>query len=609
MNKLKISLMALTMSLFGFNAKSQYQNIQGDIEYDIYYTFQHDSTQCHSEIYYSDALIIYNSFLNDTVKVVYNNFSQIDTFINTSGNSTWTIFQTLLGMPIEIIPDQLANGNNVFFGQGTIFDKIICGPDTLHNVSFFGGEIVNDLCTYQTITGKTYIDKDNDCTFGANDVGVGWYSPSVSTNVPSPQIGSNTYGDYTVTIQESWFTNATISVNPNFQFVFPNNGCAPYSYTVNSLPQTGLDFVLQCADVDVYVGANYPMARPTVPFIMFPHASNFGCDSISGTLNLVLDPNVTYNASNSVNPADVVSGDTLKWFYTDITNVSNGAYWQTFWGGIELTPNASLNAGDVINFKVFTGVPSNDVNPNNNTHNFSITLVNSYDPNFKEVSPKGIGTPGYISANNEKFTYTVHFQNTGNAPALNISVIDSLDANVIPSSLKIISSSHVMTPEWVANDVIKFRFNNINLPDSASNEPQSHGYVTFEIDMAQNLAELTEIKNKAYIYFDNNAPIITNAVLNTIEALNLEEITGNNMSVIVYPNPSTDFTTISVEQFEEGSKLTFQLMDVSGKIVLTKNFTSSKMTVNTNELDKGVYLYTIWNESTQQFVNGKLIVE
>ena len=245
---------------------------------------------------------------------------------------------------------------------------------------------------------------------------------------------------------------------------------------------------------------------------------------------------------------------------------------------------------------------------NNNAYNFQIVLVNSYDPNFKEVSPKGVGNPGFISANTEKLTYTIHFQNTGNAPALNISVLDSLEGNVIPSTLRILNSSHAMSPEWVSNDVVKFKFNNINLPDSTSNEPQSHGFVSFEIDMVQNLSELTEIKNKAYIYFDNNSPVITNNTLNTIEVLGLEEINGNNMAVTVYPNPSTDFTTISLNEFDAQSILTLKLIDVSGKVVLVNNFTSNKMVVNTTDLDKGVYFYSIWNQTTQQFVNGKLIV-
>ncbi len=606
-------LVAVSLFTGGFLSAQQ---TQGDLSVFGNYFVQHDSSMCASVVNQGYDFIKQNSFLNDTIKVIDFSGQPMYTLVNTSGSSSWSI-NNLGGSALTVFDYEIDVNNYLNIGMPLDFYKVISGIDTLYWQGIFVNEYISNPCAYNTVTGKTFIDKNNDCVFNSGDVGVGGYFPHATVYYGAPwsssgypsQSSSSANGDYNFLIQESYFDSVTLAIDPLYQFTFPpNNNCSPYSYSINALPQTGLDFVLQCADIDVRVNCYSSPARPTVPFNMTPSVSNFGCDTVSGTLNLIIDPNVTYNPANSSNPADVVSGDTLKWFYTNITNVSNGAYWQSLMGGIELTPSAALNAGDVLNFEIFTGVPSNDVVPSNNAYNFQIILVNSYDPNFKEVSPKGVGTPGFISANTEKLTYTIHFQNTGNAPALNISVLDSLEGNVIPSTLRILNSSHAMSPEWVSNDVVKFKFNNINLPDSTSNEPQSHGFVSFEIDMVQNLSELTEIKNKAYIYFDNNSPVITNNTLNTIEVLGLEEINGNNMTVTVYPNPSTDFTTISLNEFDAQSILTLKLIDVSGKVVLTNNFTSNKMVVNTTDLDKGVYFYSIWNQTTQQFVNGKLIV-
>ena len=66
--------------------------------------------------------------------------------------------------------------------------------------------------------------------------------------------------------------------------------------------------------------------------------------------------------------------------------------------------------------------------------------------------------------------------------------------------------------------VLEFTFNNILLPDSTTNERESHGFVFFDLDAPKNLPPGTRIENTAAIYFDYNKPIITNTVLNTIAA-------------------------------------------------------------------------------------------
>jgi uncharacterized repeat protein (TIGR01451 family) len=64
-----------------------------------------------------------------------------------------------------------------------------------------------------------------------------------------------------------------------------------------------------------------------------------------------------------------------------------------------------------------------DGDTSNNVYDFCYKVVNSYDPNMKEVYPVNV-LPGY----DDWFTYTIHFQNTGNAPAFNIRLRDTLDA-------------------------------------------------------------------------------------------------------------------------------------------------------------------------------------
>jgi hypothetical protein len=114
------------------------------------------------------------------------------------------------------------------------------------------------------------------------------------------------------------------------------------------------------------------------------------------------------------------------------------------------------------------------------------------------------------------------------------------------------------------------------LPDSTSNEPLSHGSVTYKIKIKQNLPEGTQIKNTAYIYFDFNAPVITNTTLNTIATPQniVEEKVALN-AISIYPNPTSDILNISTS-FEENENISVKITDVTGKIIHSEIISVSK---------------------------------
>jgi hypothetical protein len=67
-----------------------------------------------------------------------------------------------------------------------------------------------------------------------------------------------------------------------------------------------------------------------------------------------------------------------------------------------------------------------------------------------------------------------------------------------------------------ANGSIQFKFLDIMLPDSATDQLGSQGFIHFRIHLREGLPHLTEIPNTAAIYFDLNPPIITNTVHSTL---------------------------------------------------------------------------------------------
>jgi uncharacterized repeat protein (TIGR01451 family) len=329
--------------------------------------------------------------------------------------------------------------------------------------------------------------------------------------------------------------------------------------------------------------------------MLHPIVNNTGCDSASGTLTLIKDPNTIYNASLSTFPASYVNGDTLKWTYFNLTNLSNGAYWNSFLAGVHLTPAGTVNIGDTLCFSVNASLLSNDVNPANNQFSFCIPVVNSYDPNVKEVSPKGEGVNGNIPPSTSQLDYTIHFQNTGTAPAFNVYIIDTLSANVDSSSLKIIGASHTMNPQWLTPNVVRFNFNNISLPDSNTNEPHSHGQVSFSIKPKSGLSLGTQIKNTAQIYFDSNPAIVTNTTLNTIALPNGISIVDDKNTLSIYPNPASDFLNIELLGNTLNSNFEIEIYALNSQLVKHQILKNNKTQIQISDLNSGMYYIKIKN--------------
>jgi hypothetical protein len=61
-----------------------------------------------------------------------------------------------------------------------------------------------------------------------------------------------------------------------------------------------------------------------------------------------------------------------------------------------------------------------------------------------------------------------------------------------------------------------FTLRNINLVDSTTNEPGSHGYIVYKVKPKPTVALGDIIKNTASIYFDYNLPVLTNTETTTI---------------------------------------------------------------------------------------------
>lgn len=571
--------------------------VQGDLSVNIEVFYYHDSTQCMSFGNTTYLINVQNSFLGDTVKII-DAFGGvlISTEVNLTGQNPWILNVPCFACP-SMAPDYLAS-------QGVSFDggpkKFISGPDTIPFA--FSSQVftVPNPCSYGNLSGRVYIDNNNDCVYNTGDGTLqSFYDLDVNANYNGNffdfyNYQNNSNGMYGIDVQTSYLIDGQLTYSTGMlPFAYPNS-CTPgvYNFDVNSpFPLSNLDFALSCTsniDVGVFSMVAGPV-RPAIPFFFYPHAYNVGCDTVSGTMQVILDHRVTLNLGLSSLPPTTVSGDTLTWNFGPLSNLSTSGFWNSLTSGLHLTPDSTVNIGDTLCFQVSSSIPTMDTNPSNNVYTSCYPVVNSYDPNIKEVMPKGIGAEGFIPPSTNELTYTIHFQNTGNAPAINVAIIDTIDVNLIPESIEILGRSHTMTPEWIAPGVIKFKFNNINLPDSFSNEPASHGFVSFKAKLTPNLNLGTTIENTAYIYFDLNAPIVTNTSLNTIDFITATSIKTVNNNLIVHPNPAKNELFINMTNFKSKSFSYLEIFSISGQMVWEQGITQNTTKVDISNLNKGLY--------------------
>lgn len=219
---------------------------------------------------------------------------------------------------------------------------------------------------------------------------------------------------------------------------------------------------------------------------------------------------------------------------------------------------------------------------------FPDVVVCSFDPNDKKVVPQGAHNE-LQTLMNTPLEYSVRFQNTGNYPASTVVIRDTLSAVLNPSTFRFISSSHPVIVTLDGN-YVEFRFNNINLPDSGSNEPGSHGFVRFSVSPYASLPVGTQVYNTAFIYFDSNPAVVTNTTFTEyVNQLNvgIHNLLADFGNVTVVPNPSNGNAAIYFSN-PEAEEISIKVYDALGKNVLSST-SSMESYVLKLDLPAGIY--------------------
>jgi uncharacterized repeat protein (TIGR01451 family) len=519
-----------------------------------------------------------------------------------SGLNFLRIYNTQL-VSLPAVPDTMLifqiNNNNIsclvnlphVTGNGNISNNpLTCVPNQTNYSDSLPLCLDNDPinnpnnCQGVNIGGTVFGDTNNNCSLNTNDlkaqnIPVKLYDSQNNFLAQSNTI-NGVYG-FNVVLPNTYQLKIEVANLPIEMTCGLSNTQAAILNNTNQSIQN-INFPVVCdAGYDVYVqsvnrtGWVFPGQTHTMRTNITDNETwfNIACDegNTSGIVTIQVNGLVSYVAPATGALTPTVSGNTYTYNITDFNTLSANSF------GLQLMTDTTAQSTDQICVHVEISTNQIDADTTNNVYDFCYNVVNSYDPNMKEVYPVNV-LPGY----DDWFTYTIHFQNTGNAPAFNIRLRDTLDTQLDLNTFEVLGYSHPANV-GVSGNILTVRFNNIMLPVSTSDYEGSMGYFQYRIKPLSNLPLGSQIRNTAYIYFDYNAPIVTNTTANNFEfPVKLISIVSSENSFSLFPNPSNGIFT-----FKDTKNLnSLEVYSILGEKILSQ---TNQKTINLNGFSKGVY--------------------
>lgn len=431
----------------------------------------------------------------------------------------------------------------------------------------------NTICAQEPyIEGFTWHDSDAN---GLNDDGGAPLPYTQMLIEPGGiQFGSSTTGVFRTHVQPGTYTTAVVPGPYQTATTSALIHDLPDATTVVTGSDHGISVASDVTDMLILLTPGQEF-RPGLNATCRLDYHSIGSLPGTGTITLNFDPQLQFSSS-SVAPTTTSAG-TATWDYSAGALDLDGSILVDLY----LPPGVALGTELLLSATVSTDAPDADMS--NNEDHMTRIVVGSFDPNDKLVSPSVL-SPAEVAAGTP-VGYTIRFQNTGTASALLVRIQDVLDPRLEVGTFRFLSSSHPCA-WYIEQGVLSFVFEGINLPDSSSDEPGSHGFVRFEITPASTLVLNESVENTAAIYFDFNEPVITApAIFSVEEAMGVVEYGANGITV--GPNPASDFVAIRCNGLI--GQATVRLRDAAGRVVKTVNLREDTAVLDLHGLAPGVY--------------------
>ncbi|MBL7740645.1 MAG: T9SS type A sorting domain-containing protein [Chitinophagaceae bacterium] len=478
--------------------------------------------------------------------------------------------------------DVILTGN---FGNTVDFDP---GPGTT-NLTSLGIYPYNDLFVARfsksnTITGTTFNDVNGDGVRQPIEPLLADVILKGTRNSLDYYAISDSNGVYAIEADTGSYT-----VSPSLPLYYTSIVPASHSAAFGSLygqTDTANHFALVPSSIIKDLRVNITPVAAARPGFLTTYRityTNKGTETIpAGNITLTHDNTLSFQEAAPVPASN--TAPVIVWNFTSLSPSMSESIDVRF----RVSPADTL--GQILKSYVTANPVAGDFNPGNNTDSTYHIVTGSYDPNDKRVTPDGAISTDFVSTG-KYLDYVIRFQNTGTDTAFTVVLKDTLSNKVEISSFEMLSASHNYSVNMKGNGIVEWRFNNILLPDSNVNEPKSHGFVRYRIKTKNTLAVGDQIKNKAAIYFDFNAPVITNETINTVTVITAVNPVVNTIETKVFPNPA-----YAVLHIRSKGYFHYTLYDAIGRTLMMADKNYNEAVIDLTGFSKGIYFIEIRNK-------------
>jgi len=568
----------------------------------------------------------------DVVSGAANNSIDVAWYENTDGQGTFgsqQVISTAINSVGSVYATDLDNDGDVDVLVGTIFDDSVIWFENIDGQGTFGTQ--QDINTNTNHVRAVYaadIDGDGDMDVlsasqdddkiawfrnvgvfaneingaiamdvnfngcDASDLPMGNILVETTDGTTSLSTFTNINGIYQLFPDAGSYTTSIVSPIPNYYTVTPASATSNFT-GVGNIDTT--DFCIEPTgmhnDLNVTIYPSFDDPRPGFDTSYQIVYNNVGTTQLSG--------NITFEFDNSkmqfLSASETVASQTANILTFNFTNF-NPFETRTIDLEFNVFPPPTTNIEELLLSTATISPIAGDETQGDNVFSLRQTVIGSYDPNDIRVLE---GDEVLIEEIDKYLHYIIRFQNTGTASAINIRVEHVLDDKLDWDTMQLQSLSHSGRVEITNGNNIEFIFDGIYLPDSTTDEPNSHGYITFKIKPKSDVVLGDIINATAAIYFDFNPPIITNtAMTEIVDRLSVDGSEANK--VTIHPNPASSTLTINSKK----NINTVLVFDLNGRLLVKKELSTYKPNyeLDVKNLSSGFYFLEIKTDTASETV-------
>lgn len=374
------------------------------------------------------------------------------------------------------------------------------------------------------------------------------------------------------------------------------NITTPSYSSVAAVPGAGLtEYYFPVVSTQSYTDLSVSIVPMNSPMPGFTHVqklvyTNFGSQTVaSGTVSYAKDPNLSITTISEASAVSNATGFTYS--FTNLLPFESREI--TVDLQVPVIPTVSLGQA-VISSVDIVPLTGDSVSSNNNS-TLTEVIIGSYDPNdiFEVHGPQIL-----FSAwdDDDYLYYTIRFENSGTAAAVNVNIAENLSGMLDEASANMITASHNYVLDRVGG-FMNWTFKNIMLPPASQTATGAQGYVQFRVKPKPGFVVNDVILAQASIFFDFNPAIITNEFSTTFVA-QLQADDFQTAELAFYPNPTNSNVNVSVKN---GSIAEISVYDISGKKIMTKTSGMSVDVIDLSGATSGMYFLEVSTDTNEKF--------